>query len=63
MGVKFAQHSGVHINFKVNLERIMFDALEENDGKVSVGGRPISNLQFAAMSFKLLLGKSRNKKP
>ena len=29
------------------LERIMFDALEEHDGKVSTGGRNITNLRFA----------------
>ena len=29
------------------LERIMSDALEEHDGKVSVGGRTITNLRFA----------------
>ena len=29
------------------LERIMSDALEEHDGKVSIGGRNISNLRFA----------------
>ena len=31
--------------FNIFLERIMFDALEELDGKVSIGGR---NLRFAA---------------
>ena len=29
------------------LERIMSDALEEHDGKVSIGGRTIINLRFA----------------
>ena len=29
------------------LERIMLDALEEHDGKVSIGGRNITNLRFA----------------
>ena len=29
------------------LERIMFDALEEHDRKVSIGGRNITNLRFA----------------
>ena len=29
------------------LERIMSDALEEHDGKVSIGGRSITNLRFA----------------
>ena len=32
--------------FNIFLERIMTDALEEHDGKVSVGGRNITNLQF-----------------
>ena len=31
----------------IYLERIMSDALEEHGGKVSVGGRNISNLRFA----------------
>ena len=30
-----------------SLERIMSDAVEEYDGKVSVGGRNITNLRFA----------------
>ena len=29
------------------LERIMSDALEEHDGKASIGGRNITNLRFA----------------
>ena len=29
------------------LERIMSEALEENDGKISIGGRTITNLRFA----------------
>ena len=29
------------------LERIMTDALEEYDGKASIGGRHITNLRFA----------------
>ena len=29
------------------LERIMTDALEEHDGKISIGGRNITNLRFA----------------
>ena len=29
------------------LERFMFDALEEHDGKVSIGGRNITSLRFA----------------
>ena len=28
-------------------ERIMYDALEEHDGKVNIGGRNISYLRFA----------------
>ena len=33
--------------FNIFLERIMSDALEEHDGKVSKGGRKITNLRFA----------------
>ena len=33
--------------FKIFLERIMSDALEEYNGKVSIGGRNITNLRFA----------------
>ena len=33
--------------FNIFLERIMFDALEEHNGKVSIGGRNITNLQTA----------------
>ena len=33
--------------FNIFLERIMSDALEEDDGKVSIGGRNITNLRFA----------------
>ena len=33
--------------FNIFLERIMSDALEEHDGKVSTGGRNITNLRFA----------------
>ena len=33
--------------FNMFLERIMSDALEEHDGKVSIGGRNITNLRFA----------------
>ena len=35
------------ILLNIFLERIMFDALEEHDGKVSIGGRNITNLRFA----------------
>ena len=41
--------------FKIFLERIMSDALEEHDGKVSIGGRTITNLRSM-----LLLKKSKN---
>ena len=34
--------------FNIYLERIMFDALEEHDVKVRIGGRNITNLRFAA---------------
>ena len=33
--------------FIILLERIMSDALEEHDGKVSIGGRNITSLWFA----------------
>ena len=33
--------------FNIFLERIMSDALEEHDGKVSIGGRSITNHRFA----------------
>ena len=33
--------------FNIFLERIMSDALEEHDGKVTIGGRNITNLRFA----------------
>ena len=33
--------------FNIFLERIMSDALEEHDGKVSISGRNITNLRFA----------------
>ena len=33
--------------FNIFLDRMMSDALEEHDGKVSIGGRSITNLQFA----------------
>ena len=33
--------------FNIFLERIMSDALEEHDGKVSIGGKNITNLRFA----------------
>ena len=33
--------------FNICLKRIMSDSLEEHDGKVSIGGRNITNLRFA----------------
>ena len=33
--------------FNIFLERIMSGALKEHDGKVSIGGRNITNLRFA----------------
>ena len=33
--------------FNIFLERIMSDALQEYDGKVSIGGRNIANIRFA----------------
>ena len=33
--------------FNTLLERIMSDALDEHDGKVSIGGRNITDLRFA----------------
>ena len=33
--------------FNIFLERVMSDALEEDDGKISIGGRNIINLRFA----------------
>ena len=32
--------------FNIFLERVLTDALEEHDGKVSIGGRNITNLRF-----------------
>ena len=34
-------------HFNIFLERIMSGALEEHDGKVSIGGRNITSLRFA----------------
>ena len=54
MGEWFRTTVGVRQGFLLSptllnifLERIMPDALEEHDGKVSMGGRNILNLQFA----------------
>ena len=35
------------IIFSIFFEQIMTDALEEHDGKLSIGGRNITNLRFA----------------
>lgn len=35
------------IPFNIFLERIMTDALEDQDGTISIGGREITNLRFA----------------
>ena len=35
------------IVFNIFLERIMSDALEEHDGKITIGGRNITNLRLA----------------
>ena len=43
--------------FNISLEKNMSDALEEHDGKVSIGGRTITSLRMTLM---LLLKKSRN---
>ena len=42
-----ASVSSVTHPLQIFLERIMSDALEEHDGKVSIGGRNITNLRFA----------------
>ena len=34
--------------FNIFLERIMTDALEDHEGTVSIGGRTLANLRFAA---------------
>ena len=41
----FALHSPPFFN--IFLERIMTDALEDDEGTVSIGGRTITNLRFA----------------
>ena len=43
--------------FNIFLERIMSDALEEHNGKVSIGGRTITNLQFADDTDALAAGE------
>ena len=45
--------------FNSFLERIMSDALEEHDGKVSIGGRTTTNPRFAG-DIDALLKKSKN---
>ena len=42
-----ARISSVTILFNIIRERIMPDALEKHDGKVSIGGSNITNLRFA----------------
>ena len=42
-----ARVSSVTHPLQLFFERILSDALEEHDGKVSIGGRNISNLRFA----------------
>ena len=43
--------------FNIFLKRIMSDAVEEHDGKVSIGGRTITNLPMTLMLF---LKKNKN---
>ena len=45
--------------FTIFLERIMSDALEEHDGKVTIRGRNITNLRFA-VDIDALAGYSRS---
>lgn len=45
--------------FNIFLERIMTDAMEEHEGKVSIGGRTITNLRFAD-DIDELAGKKKN---
>ena len=40
--------------FNIFLERIMSDALEEHDGKFSMGGNNITNMRFPMTMFLLL---------
>ena len=42
-----ARMSSVTHLFNIFLERIMSDALEEHDRKVSIGSRNVTNLRFA----------------
>ena len=42
-----AMMSSVTHPFNIFLEQINSDALEEHDGKVSIGSRNITNLRFA----------------
>ena len=46
-GRSYAGVSSLTHPFQHFLERIMSDALEEHDGKASIGGRSINNLRFA----------------
>ena len=54
-----ARMSSLHIF----LERIMSDALEEHDGKVSIGGRNITSLWFADDIDALAEGKQQLEAP
>ena len=45
--------------FNIFLVRILSDALEEHDGKLSIGGRTITSLRFAD-DIDPLLKKSKN---
>ena len=42
------------------LDKIMFDALKEHDGQISIRGKPITNLRFADDIDAFLLRKSRD---
>ena len=39
--------------FNIFLERIISDALKEHNGKVSIGGRTITNLRFVDVIYAL----------
>lgn len=48
--------------FNIFLEKIMSDALDEYDGKVTIAGRNVTNLQFSDRTD-ALSEKSRNRSP
>ena len=54
-----AQKRPLSYPFQNFLKRIMSDSLEEHDGKVSPGGRPVTNPQFAD-DFDVFEWKSRS---